>query len=655
MPDVARLLCGEPNPRLSSATEWRYGNRGSLSVDLTAGTFYCHELADGGGVVDLIRYKVPEAAENGGVARWISENLGIEDEDTRPKAAFKAVASWDYHDADGAVQYTVTRRENGEGDKTYRQLTARGLKPSADAAFVPLPYRLPEMLAAPDAVVYIAEGEKAADALRAAGLVATTNSGGAGNWDKQGRLNHWFEGRQVVILPDNDEPGRRHAGSVARHLGGVAAAIKVVELSRLPEKGDAVDYLRARSVENLLAEVREAAGLEDAQEYRGVRATGFSAERMRQVKPREWLYGRHLIAGYVSTLISPGGAGKTTIVLTEAIALATGRDLLGHQAPRRCKVWHYNLEDPLDELYRRVWAICDHFKIDATELEGWLYLDSGRDRKLIVAERDASSLVAMPASAEVIAEMQQNEIAVLQVDPFIKVHHLNENDNVDIDFVCSLFADIAKTTGGAVELVHHVRKAQKGDTTAGDIDSARGASALSGAVRAARTLAIMSAKEAEGFGLPAERRGWYLRADDAKQNMSAPAARAEWYERQSVQIENGEAFEGDSVGVLTRWEPPSLFDGLSNSAARTALLKISGGLSNGQRYKMTQRGGTERWCGFVVMDEGTDIGVERARMIVREWAAHGMIYEEEYEDTTRRSKTEKGVFVDHDKLPGTDA
>ena len=103
--------------------------------------------------------------------------------------------------------------------------------------------------------------------------------------------------------------------------------------------------------------------------------------------------------------------------------------------------------------------------------------------------------------------------------PFIKTHHLNENDNVDIDFVCSLFADIAKTTGGAVELVHHVRKAQKGDTTAGDIDSARGASALSGAVRAARTLAVRSAKEADGFGLPAERRVGYLRADDAKQNI----------------------------------------------------------------------------------------------------------------------------------------
>ena len=329
MPDVARLLCGEPNARLSSATEWRYGKKGSLSVDLVAGTFYCHELADGGGVVDLIRYKAPETAENGGVARWFSENLGIDDE--KPKAPFKTVASWDYHDADGAVQYTVTRRENGEGDKTYRQLTARGLKPSADAAFVPLPYQLPEMLAAPDAVVYIAEGEKAADALRAVGLVATTNSGGANNWDKMGRLNKWFEVRQVVILPDNDEPGRRHAASVARHLGGVAAAIKIVELTRLPEKGDAVDYLAARSVEDLRAEVREVEVLEvDSIPVQSV-FTVYTLEELEALPEPQFLVEGVLIEGTDAVLYGESEAHKSGTAISMACAVAGGREWMGRK------------------------------------------------------------------------------------------------------------------------------------------------------------------------------------------------------------------------------------------------------------------------------------------------------------------------------------
>ena len=116
-----------------------------------------------------------------------------------------------------------------------------------------------------------------------------------------------------------------------------------------------------------------------------VMASGFSATDLRAVEPRRWLYGKHLIRGYVSATVSPGGVGKTTLELTEAIALATGRDLLGVPVRERVRVWHYNLVDPRDELLWRVWAICEQFSIDPCELEGWLFLDSGSDCKMIVA------------------------------------------------------------------------------------------------------------------------------------------------------------------------------------------------------------------------------------------------------------------------------
>ena len=165
------------------------------------------------------------------------------------------------------------------------------------------------------------------------------------------------------------------------------------------------------------------------------------------------------------------------------------RPLLGVEVPEKVNVWHYNLEDPLDELYRRAWAICERFEIEPEELEGRLFLDSGRDRKLIVASRDGVDLIANPAVGEVIEEMKAREIGVLQVDPFIKTHSLDENSNPEVDYVCTLFADIAKATRGSIDLVHHVRKGQPGGAaTPGNIDQARGASALSGAVHAARTL-----------------------------------------------------------------------------------------------------------------------------------------------------------------------
>ena len=71
-------------------------------------------------------------------------------------------------------------------------------------------------------------------------------------------------------------------------------------------------------------------------------------------------------------------------------------------------------------------------------------------------------LIANPAVGEVIEEMKAREIGVLQVDPFIKTHSLDENSNPEVDYVCTLFADIAKATRGSIDLVHHVRKGQPG-------------------------------------------------------------------------------------------------------------------------------------------------------------------------------------------------
>lgn len=91
-------------------------------------------------------------------------------------------------------------------------------------------YRLPEVLAAVQAGqrVYIVEGEKDVESLRALGLVATTAPMGAGKWRPE--YSEALRGAHVVIIPDRDEPGRRHAEQVARSLYGVAVSVKVLEL-----------------------------------------------------------------------------------------------------------------------------------------------------------------------------------------------------------------------------------------------------------------------------------------------------------------------------------------------------------------------------------------------------------------------------------------
>lgn len=376
-----------------------------------------------------------------------------------------------------------------------------------------------------------------------------------------------------------------------------------------------------------------------------VMASGFSASEMRSVEPRKWLYGKHLIRGYVSATVSPGGVGKTTLELTEAIALATGRDLLGVPVRERVRVWHYNLEDPRDELLRRTWAICERFEIDPAELEGWLFLDSGRDCKMVVAEPIDGVVVPTVVADQVIEQMLRLDISVLQVDPLVKAHYGEENDNKQIDAVLDVFADIAKRCDAAVDLVHHTRKPPSGFVAvAGDINTARGAGALAGAVRAARTITPMSAKEAEAFDIEPGRQGWYVRVDDAKGNMSAPSEDAVWFERHTVELG-----QGDYVGVLACWTPPDPFDGLGVANARFALNTIEAGLEDGQRYVPTAKAGTQRWAGGVLVDLG--LGEGAAKAVLRTWSSTGLLSVRAYHNPVRR-REEKGLFVDLTKLPG---
>src|SRR5437764_964924 len=79
--------------------------------------------------------------------------------------------------------------------------------------------------------------------LRALGLVASTNPQGAGKWRPE--YVEFLSGKRVVVLTDNDEAGRKHAGKVAASLRGKAASVKMLELPGLPEKGDASDWLDA--------------------------------------------------------------------------------------------------------------------------------------------------------------------------------------------------------------------------------------------------------------------------------------------------------------------------------------------------------------------------------------------------------------------------
>ena len=115
--------------------------------------------------------------------------------------------------------------------------------------------RLPELIeaVANEHPIFIAEGEKAVGALIKIGVTATCSPGGALKWRDE--YSQFLEGANVMILPDNDKPGRNHANRVVKSLTGVAASIKVLPLPGLPEGGDAYDWIEAGGTANKLWEL----------------------------------------------------------------------------------------------------------------------------------------------------------------------------------------------------------------------------------------------------------------------------------------------------------------------------------------------------------------------------------------------------------------
>ena len=281
---VARALLGEPNERLSKPNELRFGTHGSVAVDLAKGTFYDHESNEGGGVLDLVRIKSDSAKTRADAAKWLEhagfvqggkksnghdQNLKNTNQQKTPHPCLEptpshevmkswpseqqtmqtVAAAYDYCDEAGALVFQVLRYE----PKTFRQRRPEGSGWSWSVKGVRvLPYRLPELLADPAATVFLVEGEKDADRLASLGLVATCNAGGAGKWKKE--HSEFLRSRRVVVLPDNDSAGEKHAQQVERSLRGIAAEVQTLVPPNLPDKGDVSDWLDAGgTVEELVA------------------------------------------------------------------------------------------------------------------------------------------------------------------------------------------------------------------------------------------------------------------------------------------------------------------------------------------------------------------------------------------------------------------
>jgi hypothetical protein len=293
--------------------------------------------------------------------------------DKHPSAsASKIVAQYDYRDEMGTLLYQVVRfdpkdfrqrRPDGPTGWTWKLGDVRRVLYRLRNLVDPFP---------PDTRdVYVVEGEKDADRLSDLMLVATTNVGGAGKWRPE--YSGFLRDRNVVILPDNDDPGRAHAEQVAKALAGVAASVKIVCLPDLPDKGDVSDWLKAGgTAEDLAALVRKTSPESVTPFFRSSpdRLPGERQERL-EIGTQTLSFGvnylDHALGGITPRDLVIFGA-KTGIGKT---ALATITAL--HNAQRGKRVHYFVLEGEEREIERRM-----KFQLIAAE-----YYRSGFHRPVI--------------------------------------------------------------------------------------------------------------------------------------------------------------------------------------------------------------------------------------------------------------------------------
>ena len=364
---------------------------------------------------------------------------------------------------------------------------------------------------------------------------------------------------------------------------------------------------------------------------------------------RRWVYDRHYIRGFVSVLASAGGIGKTSLQIVEALAIATGRDLLGEEVKEQCNVWLINLEDPLDEMHRRVLAAMQQYNIKEEQLAGKLYLDAGRDFQIKFAAQTRDGLMVNEALVEHMAKkIKEHSIGVVMIDPFVSAHEVSENDNMAINLVVDAIRNIADDTQAAVGLVHHIRKQNGVDA---DIDSVRGAGSLIGAARAARVINKIQPEDAQKLGVSEIESLGIFRVDDGKSNLTPPASKAVYRRMVGEELTNG-----DYVGVATAFKMPDLFDGVSPKDAMEVQRLVGAAAERDEPFRQSPQ--AKHWAGnavAVVLD--LDVGVKndkaKALAILKKWIETDVLRLEMMPDKRRGGEVPcvvVGEWISHQEI-----
>jgi RecA-family ATPase len=372
------------------------------------------------------------------------------------------VAKYDYFDADGNLLYQVLRLE--PKDFRQRRPDNNGWIWKLEEARVP--YRLPEILKFPDATIFVTEGEKDADNVAALGHCATTVA--CGKWTND--CVQALTGRDVVILEDNDDAGRKRAIEAAQALHGTAKTIRVVSLPGLPEKGDVSDWLdadpnNAKKFIDVCFTVSEwvpninAKTETDSTESKPTPPLAWldmSNWDNEPVPVRKWAINDRVPLNQAGLFSGEGGTGKSIIELTKDVAHVAGKDWFG-SLPEFGPAFYVGAEDEADELHRRLAAIAGHYGLTFNDLiKGGLHVlcKLGQDATLCAVGKSGRV-----ETTEFYKQLYQAAGDIkpknISIDTLSRAFAGNEIDRVQVYAFAMHMQALAMVAGGSVTVLSH--------------------------------------------------------------------------------------------------------------------------------------------------------------------------------------------------------
>jgi putative DNA primase/helicase len=362
-------------------------------------------------------------------------------------AAPRIVAEYDYRDEKGDLLFQVVRYE----PKDFRQR-----RPDGEDGWTwnlngvrRVPYRLPEVLAANS--VLVCEGEKDCETGRALGIVATCNPGGAGKWREE--YSEHLRGKQITIIADADEPGRKHAQQVAVSLSGKAESVKVLEFAQAKDLSEwsATGGTRDALIE-LIGNTPESKPTAETPN----RQTGGAVLRcFRDIAPKamRWLWPRRIPLGKLTLLIGDPGLGKSLLTADVASHVTRGTSFPdGAMCESGSVIFLSAEDDPADTIRPRLDAAgADVSRVHVLEAVRVQHANGSLTEKTFNLETDIAVLEG--------ALREHPDVRLIVIDPLSAyLGGVDSHSNAEVRGMLTPLVALAGRFGVAVLCVTHLRK-----------------------------------------------------------------------------------------------------------------------------------------------------------------------------------------------------